>query len=176
MDNQINFDLDIDETKKIYLQIKNIIENNVELNNNLLKFRPSVAKGSNGVASIFVGNVLMCKIYNKSKSKYILVKKKFKDMILNDNLEYKEVKSEPNFIRICFNKVILINSIKDIVIAIFNSSFVNYSIESFGCCYRYVECSNAKHCIHPDKVFSLGCKYRENLENGEIFYGVNKNI
>lgn len=48
--------------------------------------------------------------------------------------------------------------------------------ESFGCCGRYVECSDAKQCIHPDKLFARACAYRRNLEKGKIFYGKNKNI
>ena len=48
--------------------------------------------------------------------------------------------------------------------------------ESFGCCSRYLECSNEKKCIHPDKVFAISCEYRRNLENGKIFYGKNRNV
>lgn len=47
---------------------------------------------------------------------------------------------------------------------------------SFGCCSQYEACSDAKGCIHPDPVFSLGCQYRRNLSEGKIFYGKNKNI
>lgn len=46
----------------------------------------------------------------------------------------------------------------------------------FGCCSRYVECSDAKHCIHPDIMFAVQCAYRQNLHNGKIFYGKNRNI
>lgn len=46
----------------------------------------------------------------------------------------------------------------------------------FGCCSRYEECSDAKHCIHPDVMFSGMCAYKYNLKDGKIFYGKNKNI
>lgn len=46
----------------------------------------------------------------------------------------------------------------------------------FGCCSRYEACSDAGHCIHPDIMFAAQCAYRENLANGRIFYGKNKNI
>lgn len=49
-------------------------------------------------------------------------------------------------------------------------------IETFGCCSRYVECSDAQKCIHPDLSIALSCQYRQNLLNGRIFYGKNKNI
>lgn len=51
----------------------------------------------------------------------------------------------------------------------------NQGGENFGCCSRYEECSNAKHCIHPDKLTAIACSYRKNLEKGKIFYGLNKN-
>lgn len=48
--------------------------------------------------------------------------------------------------------------------------------ESFGCCGRYEECSDARQCLHPDKLYARACAYRKNLENGKIFYGKNKTI
>jgi hypothetical protein len=47
--------------------------------------------------------------------------------------------------------------------------------EAFGCCARYIECSDSKKCIHEDFVFSLGCQYRLNLLENRIFYGKNAN-
>lgn len=53
----------------------------------------------------------------------------------------------------------------------------NYeSSSSFGCCSKFIECSDAKRCVHENKIYSMGCKYRANLESGKIFYGKNKNI
>lgn len=48
--------------------------------------------------------------------------------------------------------------------------------ENFGCCSRYEACSDAKQCIHPDKLFARACSYRRNLEQGKIFYGKNKSV
>ena len=48
--------------------------------------------------------------------------------------------------------------------------------EGFGCCHLYEQCSDAKKCIQPNGLFSLACYYRKNLEQGKIFYGINKNI
>lgn len=47
---------------------------------------------------------------------------------------------------------------------------------AFGCCHRYVECSDSLRCIHPDRIRSMSCLYRKNLESGRIFYGKNKTI
>ena len=48
--------------------------------------------------------------------------------------------------------------------------------KDFSCCSRYMECSNAKICIHPDKTAALGCYYRKVLHSGRVFYGENRNI
>ena len=47
---------------------------------------------------------------------------------------------------------------------------------SFGCCSQFQECSDAKKCIHPNRMYSTACSYRSNLEAGRIFYGRNRNI
>lgn len=47
---------------------------------------------------------------------------------------------------------------------------------TFDCCSRYVACSDAKRCIHPQPEQALGCYYAKNLRKGRIFYGMNKNI
>lgn len=45
----------------------------------------------------------------------------------------------------------------------------------FGCCSKYEMCSDAKKCIHINKLYSKACMYRKNLEQGKIFYGKNRN-
>lgn len=50
------------------------------------------------------------------------------------------------------------------------------SSASFGCCSKHIECSDALKCLHENKLYSTGCYYRKNLENGRIFYGKNRNI
>lgn len=49
-------------------------------------------------------------------------------------------------------------------------------IMTYGCCGLYMECSNAKKCVQKDIEWSKGCQYKQNLENGRIFYGENRNI
>ena len=47
---------------------------------------------------------------------------------------------------------------------------------TFACCNSFVQCSDAKRCLHEDDRDYNGCHYRKNLEAGRIFYGKNKNI
>lgn len=53
--------------------------------------------------------------------------------------------------------------------------FRNTITEVFGCCNDFTACSDARRCLHPEDRFYNGCQYRENLENGRIFYGINAN-
>ena len=53
----------------------------------------------------------------------------------------------------------------------------NYeSSNKFGCCSKFIECSDARECVHENKIYSMGCMYRKNLDAGRIFYGKNKNV
>lgn len=47
--------------------------------------------------------------------------------------------------------------------------------KEWDCCSRYQECSDARHCVHPDKTMALSCGYRKILNSGKIYYGVNRN-
>ena len=62
--------------------------------------------------------------------------------------------------------------IVELKLKVYESSYAS----SFGCCSLFEECSDAKRCIHPNRLYSTACAYRHNLENGRIFYGKNKNI
>lgn len=53
---------------------------------------------------------------------------------------------------------------------------INRQPKEWDCCSRYLECSNAKKCVHPDPAFALGCGYRKILASGKIYYGVNRNV
>lgn len=48
-------------------------------------------------------------------------------------------------------------------------------LNTFGCCSKYIQCSDEKKCLYPDNVDYMGCLYKRNLEKGRIFYGKNKN-
>lgn len=69
------------------------------------------------------------------------------------------------------------DNIFDLICNVIQLFYDNYvPSDSFGCCGKYLECSDNMKCMHPDNNYSKGCYYRANLENGKIFYGANKNI
>lgn len=53
--------------------------------------------------------------------------------------------------------------------------FRNLITDTFACCHRFMQCSDARACLMPyDRTYN-GCYYRRNLEKGLIFYGKNRN-
>ncbi len=48
--------------------------------------------------------------------------------------------------------------------------------KGFDCCSRYLECSAAKQCVHPNSALATSCAYRKSLRSGCVFYGKNRNI
>lgn len=46
-------------------------------------------------------------------------------------------------------------------------------VDMFGCCSKYLSCSDAGRCLHSDPVVSKSCLYRKNLDAGQCFYGKN---
>ena len=46
----------------------------------------------------------------------------------------------------------------------------------FGCCSSFEKCSDAKKCVHENKLYSKACMYRDHLDQGRIFYGKNRNV
>ncbi len=48
--------------------------------------------------------------------------------------------------------------------------------DNFGCCHLYKECSDARKCLHENKLYARGCTYGSHLAEGRIFYGDNRNV
>lgn len=87
----------------------------------------------------------------------------------------KALKSSPGFHFVSFepNDVSIFEYVRQNILY----CLANYkSSNSFGCCSKFIECSDAKKCVHENKIYSMGCKYRMHLDMGHIFYGKNKNI
>lgn len=46
----------------------------------------------------------------------------------------------------------------------------------FACCSHFIECSDAKKCVHTNKLYACACFYKANLDAGKVFYGKNRNV
>lgn len=61
-------------------------------------------------------------------------------------------------------------------IILYRLKYYRTSRPAFGCCNKFMECSDALKCVHDNKLYSTACTYRHRLENGIIFYGKNRNV
>ncbi|MPM07936.1 hypothetical protein SDC9_54247 [bioreactor metagenome] len=63
-----------------------------------------------------------------------------------------------------------------IILAVYDYRDMESNGKLFDCCQNYMECSDARACIHPDEEFRKRCTYRQKLKRGIIFFGQNRNI
>lgn len=75
-----------------------------------------------------------------------------------------------------FDNVQDIKTHRDIILAIYDYCERETKGRLFDCCHRYLECSNARQCTHPDEEFALSCSYRRKLKQGIVFFGENRNV
>ena len=162
------------------LQILNNIINEIDEKKITKQERQAIKykENKNNSISFLAYNNIILKITIQKSNKFIEIRKL--DNIDLDLLKskFKKVlyKDEELYIKLYIEEIEEINKIKDELIEIYTYLHFNETVDTFGCCSRYEECSNKKECINPDKKLARGCQYKVNLENGRIFYGINKNI
>ena len=112
----------------------------------------------------------------KNRVELLVPKELFSIVEYPSDAEVKTLKSDSLYIHVLFpvSAESLFQYIEDIV----EYELANYvsKAPAFGCCSKYVECSDIGYCIHENLLYSKACSYRANLESGRIFYGKNKNI
>ena len=116
-------------------------------------------------------------INNTASAQRLFVKKRLFEAVPQDysiRLVH-ELKSKPDYIAIDFTP--------NEDLSYYIAEYLRYAYQhfytpklTFGCCSRYMQCSDELHCVHPDQVYAKQCHYRVNLEAGRIFYGKNKTI
>ncbi len=79
------------------------------------------------------------------------------------------------YLKIYVNEIEEIYKLKDALKKIYVFLYNNEPVNTYGCCSRFIECSDSLKCINPDKKLARRCMYRGNLEKGKVFYGKNKN-
>jgi len=114
-------------------------------------------------------------VQNQTNIELLIRNKQFEEIDVPSNATVKELKSDVVFKHIVFEEGM--ESLYDYIRSNVIYCVDNYESScSFGCCSRFEECSDAKRCIHENKLYAKGCSYRRNLDSGKIFYGVNRNI
>ena len=124
-----------------------------------------------------IPNGLICRIKTTGKTKYVSFSQPLKKLIVESGLNIVEVKSDP-FCRVQLEEFFNYSTVNpekfgSLIASIILSLF---SFDRFDCCGKYKECSDAKKCLHEDKLYSTACTYRKKLEQGIIFYGENRNV
>ena len=108
---------------------------------------------------------------------YIWIKNTYEHILANDeSLKIERLKSEELWSRISFNSQGELKSLYPLFLLLYDEAFLLVSVEVFSCCSRFIQCSDEKVCIKPDKRLALGCQYRKNLISERIFYGKNSNV
>lgn len=99
----------------------------------------------------------------------IIKDEKVKDKLTGETYEKKKILHQ-----FALNSTSVIPYIK----AIIEYSLLHYKPkDKFGCCSKYNVCSDNKKCVHTNKFYaSCCCWYYGNLDQGNIFYGKNRNI
>lgn len=120
--------------------------------------------------------MLFARLKTNGKIHFISFPERYDSDFEKAKIPYKQTKTD-RFLRVDLNVFNSDYDKQEELNSIFNKIFINlFSFESFGCCHKYVECSDAKKCLHVDSAYATACMYRKSLENGRIFYGKNKNI
>ena len=132
---------------------------------------------NNSISFISFNNILLKITFLKTR-KFVEIRRLDNIDLASLKTRFKEVKykKDDSYIKIYIKDIEEINSLKPELKEIYTYLYLNEPIEQFGCCSRYIECSDLLKCINPDKKASKGCQYKNNLENNKIFYGKNKNI
>lgn len=158
--------------KNVSASIEEISKDNSFFDPTIKRYEIRINKG---YETILLCNSAVIRVRQfKNKEPHLELPRKYIDLSGLQN-EAKYTNSETNWGKLLFSESVttqVINNIK----AIFEQCYMDESVESFGCCARYKECSDEIKCLHPDIKFAKGCIYKTHLENGRIFYGKNRNI
>ena len=153
--------------------LKKVLLNDNLSPNNVFFWQSTAETAQFSSVYAFNENNLLTRISFRGKQPYISLSSRFENLVPSD-VEIIKRKSDNDYFRIPIESPESIANFIDLFCEILDILIDAYPTE-FGCCSRFVECSNERKCIHPDQKMALRCAYRKNLKKGKIFYGANKN-
>lgn len=109
------------------------------------------------------------------KSSYFSVKLRYRRFLEEHGITYK-IDSTKLWLNISIEMPSDALKFSEIFQLIYDDYFTRTSPDSFDCCSLYMQCSDAKQCIHTLPEVKNFCKYRAKLANGIIFHGKNRNV
>ena len=126
-----------------------------------------------GYTSVSFGSVIAFRLCLRGKQHYIVLPSVYADSVPKDWRIRQSAGSKS--IRVIVDETHPVDGYRSLLLLAVKDAVDRYPKE-WDCCSRYMECSDAKMCTHPDKTFALACGYRKILNSGRIFYGENRNI
>ena len=126
-----------------------------------------------GDYTVKVDKTVLCKIICQNNQNYIRISKQYAKFLKDFPGNYTIAKDDNYLLPVTQTESL------DHILRVLSNIFDDITLPDvahFGCCSRYVACSDAKQCVHPDKNTAKACGYKKNLDLGKIFYGKNKNI
>ncbi|NLN49525.1 MAG: hypothetical protein GX154_10665 [Clostridiales bacterium] len=148
----------------------------ISLNNNKGAFNSIIVASPGAFYRDSLQNALLARIQARGKKPYISFKNIYKQAFEKTGFKTYSIKSEQDFFRIeleQFYDNIDNPALPPIIQQVIDDLF---TYTHFGCCEKYVTCSDERKCLHDDPVYATACYYRKDLLAGKIFYGKNKNI
>ncbi len=123
--------------------------------------------------SLISGSNLICWVRFRKKTHYLVIQDQFSSL-LPATAVVTTNKSLAGLVRVELETAQEICLYRDAIRASLKDCIAKY--HTWDCCGYYVKCSDARKCVHPNPYESIGCRYKQNLLAGKIFYGKNKNI
>ena len=133
-----------------------------------------ILSATKSYTAVLLCNFTVFRLRLRGKQYSISVPQIFSDLIPEDAPKMR-VSSEPKYIRLLIDEHHSIDFYTSLLCQIAGTTVDRYPKE-WDCCSRYLECSNAESCTHPDKAFAMQCGYRKILSSGQIFFGSKRNV
>lgn len=127
-----------------------------------------------GYTVVKFGNLTAFRLKIRGKQHYISIPMSLADLI-PEGVPYRKPAKNEKYYRVLITDEYPLDGYIPFLVNVVSETVNRYPKE-WDCCSRYLACSDAKTCVHPDKAFALGCGYRKTLSSGRIFYGKNRNI
>lgn len=166
---QISFDTSYAISSNVH-RVKTALEAEI-LNPEATKYL-DVVLNKDKTISINAKTGLTAKIKIGKKVSFVEIKEQYVKHFKGCVVKYPASRA-PRIMISSFNEVF--SYIKQLAV-VYSEVLTEQAGEHYGCCHRYVECSDALKCLNPDYLMSLACGYKGNLEAGRVFYGKNTNI
>lgn len=133
-------------------------------------------KRYNSHTTILLGENIAClKIVFGTRHSFFAVSPRFKKILLENGVSY-SVETSTKWLKVEINEPTDIFIYKQLVIDLYNYCMGLNSSDSFDCCSRYMQCSDALKCVNPHPEVYKYCKYKNKLKKGIVYYGKNRNI